>query len=471
MDHSFSRTRRFLSWLLALAFALATAGCGGTSYFRNVPIETLTPSTGYRAEQAFFDPDQAEVAVVLSFSGGGSRASALAYGVLEELARHRVTVRGQTRRLLDEVDLVYGVSGGAVTAAYYGAYGDRIFTDFVPNFLSVDFQWALGRDILNPAGLTKLLEPTIGRGDFLQERLDQVLFKGITFGQMKDRPRVVLGATDLSTGARFEFTQNYFDLLCSDLSTFPVARAVAASTTLPLWLAPITLDNHAGRCGDAAVRALQAQQKQQTQSANRLSPGDQILLEDMLNYTDGKGRPFLHLVDGGLSDNLGIRGLFDMETLSRGKALSLPPAAVHIRRFVIITVNAATGMGSTIDEKPDVPNTSAVFGALVDLPLARRSRETELLVRDLERRHAEELQNAKETGAQGIEDYYAIHVGFRGVTNTEARRTLLSLPTTWKLSPEQIDLLRGAGATLVRESPDFQRLMRDIGAEAAGVKP
>ena len=98
MDHSFNGTRRFPSWLLTLTFALATAGCGGTSYFRNAPIEALTPSTGYPAEQAFFDPDQAEVAVVLSFSGGGSRASALAYGLLEELARHRVTVRGQTRR-------------------------------------------------------------------------------------------------------------------------------------------------------------------------------------------------------------------------------------------------------------------------------------------------------------------------------------------------------------------------------------
>ena len=161
-----------------------------------------------------------------------------------------------------------------------------------------------------------------------------------------------------------------------------------------------------------------------------------------------------------------------METLSRGKALSPPPTEVHIRRFVIITVNAATGMGSTIDEKPDVPNINSVFGALVDLPLARRSRETELLVRDLERRHAQHLRNAKETGLNGgVEDYYAINVEFRGVTDTAARRTLLSLPTTWKLSPEQIDLLRGAGATLVRDSPQFQRLMRDIGAEGASPKP
>ncbi|MDM0108875.1 patatin-like phospholipase family protein [Variovorax sp. J22R24] len=458
MLHSFRGTTAFPIWLLTLAMTLTMVGCSHPPYFRNEPIERTQEADGYRVEQAFYDPDQAEVAIVLAFSGGGSRASALAYGVLEELSKHRVAVRAGVRRLLDEVDLIYGVSGGAVTAAYFGAYGDRIFSEFVPNFLSVDFQWALGREILNPVGLTRLLDPAIGRGDILQERLDQALFKGITFGQMQGRPRVVLGATDLSTGARFEFTQNYFDLLCSDLSSFPVARAVAASTTLPLWLAPITLDNHAGQCGDSATRALQA-------SMNRGSPADQLLLEDMIHYTDGSGRPHIHLVDGGLSDNLGIRGLFDLETLSRGEALSLPPTKVHIRRFVVITVNAATAMGSTIDESADIPNTNSVFSALVDLPMARKSRETELLVADLKRRHAEALRNAKEAGQQGIEDYYAINVAFRGVTDTVLRRSLLSMPTTWKLSPEQIELLRNAGATLVRQSPDFQRLLRDIGSE------
>ena len=74
-----------------------------------------------------------------------------------------------------------------------------------------------------------------------------------------------------------------------------------------------------------------------------------------------------------------------------------------------------------------------------------------------------DLEPAK---TQDIENYYAVNVSFRGVTDTATRRSLLSLPTTWKLSTEQIELLRRAGAELVRQSPDFQRLMRDVGNEA-----
>jgi len=424
MAHSTKRTRTFPTWLLTLSIALMSAGCAHPSYFRNEPIEATTLTGGYRAEQAFLDPDQAENTVVLSFSGGGSRASALAYGVLEELSKHQITVRGRSHRLLDEVDLIYGVSGGAVTAAYYGAFGDKIFSEFIPSFLSIDFQWALGREILNPLGLARLLDRKIGRGDILDERLDQMLFKGVTFAQMRDRPRVVLGATDLGTGSRFEFTQSYFDLLCSNLSTFPVSRAVAASTTLPLWLAPITIDNYGGRCGESTRGALQAM------SLNPSSPREQLLLEDMLSYTDGKARPYLHLADGGLSDNLGIRGLFDLETLSRGQAPSAAPKEIPIRRFIVITVNAATDLGSTMDERADIPDSYSVFNALVDLPMARKSRETELLVRDLKRRHAEDLETTSKAGRRGTEDYYAINVSFRSVRDTAARRSLLSLPTT-----------------------------------------
>ena len=82
----------------------------------------------------------------LMFSGGGTRASALSYGVLKELAATTVTIDGEQIRLLDEVDLISSVSGGSFTAAYYGLYGEKIFDDFEESFLkrNVDRDLALG---------------------------------------------------------------------------------------------------------------------------------------------------------------------------------------------------------------------------------------------------------------------------------------------------------------------------------------
>src|SRR5262245_65240489 len=78
---------------------------------------------------------------------------------------------------------------------------------------------------------------------------DVLLCPAATFGTLLDRapdrrPYVLLNATDMTLGARFEFTQDQFDLLCSDLSMVPVARAVAASSAFPVLLSPLTVQNH-----------------------------------------------------------------------------------------------------------------------------------------------------------------------------------------------------------------------------------
>ena len=76
-----------------------------------------------------------ELRILLSFSGGGTRAAAFSYGVLELLADTMIEWGGRQRRLIDEVDVISSVSGGSFTAAYFGLFGDRIFKDFETRFL------------------------------------------------------------------------------------------------------------------------------------------------------------------------------------------------------------------------------------------------------------------------------------------------------------------------------------------------
>ncbi len=66
--------------------------------------------------------------IIVAFSGGGTRAAAFSYGVLEFLRRTEVVdSKGRKVRLLDEVDVITGVSGGSFTALAYGLYGDKLF--------------------------------------------------------------------------------------------------------------------------------------------------------------------------------------------------------------------------------------------------------------------------------------------------------------------------------------------------------
>lgn len=124
--------------LAAALAALWLAGCTTLAPI-NPPIDRIDPG-GYRIanllkrEQA---DNNAEALVLLAFSGGGTRAAALSYGVLEELRRTPISNTGQpgvTHPLLDEVDLVAGVSGGSFTALAYALYGDKLFTEFEPRF-------------------------------------------------------------------------------------------------------------------------------------------------------------------------------------------------------------------------------------------------------------------------------------------------------------------------------------------------
>ena len=114
-----SKGLRAVRWLLWIVSVVVLAGCAARPI--NGPIAQVAPRSGYRPFPRIFNlPNNAPRTIfVLSFSGGGTRAAAFSYGVLEEMRRTDLVVDGKPRRLLDEVDLITGVSGGSFTALSY----------------------------------------------------------------------------------------------------------------------------------------------------------------------------------------------------------------------------------------------------------------------------------------------------------------------------------------------------------------
>ena len=81
------------------------------------------------------------------------------------------------------------------------------------------------------------------RTDMASGLYDETLFHHATYADMikAHGPCVIINATEMTLGTRYQFTQDYADSICSDLSRLPVSRAVTASSALPILFSPIPL--------------------------------------------------------------------------------------------------------------------------------------------------------------------------------------------------------------------------------------
>jgi len=457
-----------------LAWTLSLGGCA--HYPVNAPLARAAPAAGYRFNNLSHANNSDSLFVVLAFSGGGTRAAALSYGVLEELARTEIVWEGERRRLLDEVDLISSVSGGSFTAAYYALYGDRIFCDFESGFLKRNVQGRLLALYSSPVNWVRLASPKFSRIDMAAEYYDRHLFGRQTFHDLLAqgrRPFLMINATDMSLGSRFEFTQDQFDLLCSDLSSFPLGRAVAASSAFPILLSPLTLRNYAGSCDSPEPDWIKSALSDASASMRRRN---QAL--EARAYLDSRNRPFIHLLDGGLADDLGLRGPLEGIVTRENAGRGMPWFQVdQIRKVVLVVVNASVAPDEGVDRREKSPGLREVAEAAGRVPISRYSFETvELFKETVEKWQREINQRRQSTNAPAsavsgssagkslLEElqFYPIEVNFDAVPDETERKFFKKLPTSFKLPPETVDRLREVAARLLRQSENYRKLLRDL---------
>jgi NTE family protein len=421
-----SRIRIALAWL----FAIALAGCASDAHYPlNRPL-TASPALLQPAPQGAASPSPSDtLLLILAFSGGGTRAAALSYGVLETLAGHEIAWEGRSRRLLDEVDLISAVSGGSFTAAYYGLHGERMFGDFETAFLKRDVEAELKDELLKASNLSRLTSPSFGRSDILAEHYDRILFHGAMLADLwrNGSPRIVINATRMTRGTPFAFTARQFEAIGSSPDSFSVARAVAASSAVPVLFSPIMLRDYR----DTSCQGLPPPQD---------APPEQT-------SDDGC---YIHLLDGGLHDNLGLNILLERTNGKVDARRVLSEAGFPAtRRIVIIHVDATAPLDRRWERSANIPPPEAVLEAATSIPLLNTNRNT---LRELRLR-------AEAWRAQGV-DIHLIEVNLNHLPDPARRSRLLALPTALTLPAEAVDDLRKAARDLLEAHPEFLRLTR-----------
>lgn len=459
------RTKAALRGLLTLACALVLSACSSVRPWLNVEMQPHQALDMHVNETR--DPS---LIMAVTLSGGGARAAAFGYGVLRELDDYRFELNGKPQTLLETTDVISGVSGGSIVAAYYAAFGRQGLPRFEKEFLRQDFQKSLTGMLLNPGSLHELSSPWFGRSHLLARRLD-ALYQGKTFVDVeKDprRPQLIVTATDLSRGTGFEFTWDQFRLICSDLGSVPLSFAVTASSAVPLLLSPVTLRNYASRCPDDVSSSSGSDGGQATRG-----PADfrkRLYRAQAEAYRDQNERPYIHLVDDGLADNLGIQRLLDRALMDGGlrhtfREVVIPPGAV--RRVVLVVVNAEREPSRNIDHDDKVPGVVEVAETLLFGTAARVTHETQEYLRDVISDWRAELGSG--IGASGGAfavgaDVHVIAVSLRDAPPELNRSQLLKVPTAFSVADADVTQLIAAGRQLLRRSPEFQELVRALNA-------
>jgi NTE family protein len=359
-----SRAMRLLPFVLLAMLTLLCAACTiSAGRERTTPreVDQQSRATGVPLTAPFVERDgnDGDALVGVAISGGGSRAANFAAAVMAELDR---------MGLLRKVTAISSVSGGSVAATYFAVHGRSelrtrdpdAFWGLAKETLSQDFRSKWLARWLRPDQLMSTFLSGTTRTDVLADIFDETFLGGATFSSLAgSRPALFVDATVINDQPgrlldrsctnrglyaqrlRWEsvsFTDEFFSsCLNASFDSFRISSALAASAAFPGVFNSVTLKR----------------------------------------FDFGSNEPsYVHLIDGGPSDNLGMDGILGA-IVPQGRVFAASPSAC-----LLIVVDAFTvGDADLRHEQADL---RGVLGRVIDLNffdsvdamLARRRHDT-----------------------------------------------------------------------------------------------
>lgn len=455
-----------------IACAALLAGC--TAVIHNDPVNqplTANPAQVDAALTPTIPDNYDDTVVALSFSGGGTRAAAYSFGVLTAFDQTRVPTRSGPVSLLDRLDFLSGVSGGSVLAAYYGLRGRAALADFKQRFLDVDAEQGLQTQ-LSIGNIARGLQGGVNDATQFPVWLDAHLYNHATFRDLlsRPRPRVWINASDIYNRTAFIFAPVTFSALCSDLSTYPVSLAVAASAAVPVVFAPIVIKNYPGACPVELPAWVQ-----RVRNDPNAAPLIQAYADALERYRSGAIK-YVKLLDGGLVDNYGLAG-FTIARLASDTPFGplAPTEAVKLRRFLFLVVDsgrdpsgkwAQTVAGpSGVDlilASSDTATESGAIGSYSAFDDTMKDWRNKLVAWRCGLSEADRRRYGAPPGWNCRDvQFYINRLTFNDLGPDRAA-ALNAVQTRLKLPPDQVNLLIAAGRDALAVNPAFRAFMNSM---------
>jgi NTE family protein len=459
-------------------FAAAALIAGCSQAIHNDPVNARLTANA-RAVEAELTPDVPttydDMVVALAFSGGGMRAAAFSYGVLQGFEETRVPTRSGPVTLLDRLDFLSGVSGGSTLAAYYGLRGRATLGEFKQRFLLVNAEEGLQTN-LSLSNIARGLNGGVNDATQFPPWLDAHLYNHATFRDLlkRTRPRVWINASDIYNRTAFIFAPVTFSALCSDLTSYPVSLAVAASAAVPVVFAPVVIQNYPGGCPVALPQWVA-----RVQADPNAKPLIKSYASALERYRSGEVK-YVKLLDGGLVDNYGLAG-FTIARLASDSPFGplAPQEAVRLRRFLFMVVDsgrAPSGQWSQTVSGPsgvdlimatsDTATDSGALGSYSAFDDTMEDWRQDLVRWRCGLSQAERTRYGAPPGWNCRDvQFFISKIAFDSLGPQRAA-VLNHVETRFKLPPDQVELLITAGRDALNANPKFRAFLNSLGRPA-----
>jgi NTE family protein len=452
---------------LVLICLLTLSGCASlVNEPRNKPLRPADAN----ADRVINPPKDVggETMVALSFSGGGLRAAAFSFGVLQGLRTHP-SKAGAT--LLDDVAFITSVSGGSITAAYFGLHGVKGLDKFREAGLLRDGEAGLRMSLLNPVNIARLFAGGLNDRTNFQTWLEDDLFKGATFADMyrNRKPAVWINATNAYHRVAFPFHERAFDAICSDLASFPTSEAVAASMAVPLVFAPVVLRKYPESCHSDIEQMIKRGPPEGSSDNYRLRTALLRAIRDFRNPDTGH---YIKLIDGGITDNFGLVSILQSRIL-----LGTPYGpisendAIGVRKLLFLVVDAGQGPSGNWNRDLIGPSGVDIASAAIDAAIDSNMRmsydgfvpmmrnwQSDIIRFRCELTATRQAEIKTKNAAWRCDDvaFTVAQISFADLDSRE-EGALSAIPTRLKLPVENVDQLISAGLRTVQASEVVRR--------------